>query len=154
MVLGSLLGHGASQLSEQMKNRKFKADEIMYIGLQPLHDYQEKFLNRVGVEYKVQDNAFISDEEIRSFMDRFDHIMVHFDIDALDEHFFHSTYFADHELVGDGSGGGKMTIDTLSKVLKFITEGSDVVGFTIAEYLPFEEHKLHKMFTEISIFTD
>lgn len=154
MVLGSLLGFGAPQLSAQMQNKTFKPDEIMYVGLQPLHDYQEGFLNHIGVDYKVQDKAFVSDEEIRFFMNRFDHIMVHFDIDALDEHFFHSTYFANPELVGDGSGGGRMTIENMTKVLSIITEESDVVGFTIAEYLPFSEHKLHKMFSGIDMFTE
>ena len=42
MVLGSLLGHGAEQLAAKMKNSKFRPEEIMYIGLQPIHDYQEK----------------------------------------------------------------------------------------------------------------
>ena len=154
MVLGSLLGAGTKQLSQQMRNTEFKPDEILYVGLQPLHDYQEKFLNRVGVKYKVQDKAFVTDEEIRTFMSRFDHIMVHLDIDALDEHFFHSTYFVNPELVGDGSGGGRMTIEKMNDILKMITKESDVVGFTIAEYLPFDEYRLHKMFAGIDLFTD
>ncbi|MBQ7501885.1 arginase family protein [bacterium] len=154
MVLGSLMGHGAAQLSAQMKNAEFKPDEILYVGLQPLHDYQEKFLNDAGVNYKVQDHDFVSDNEIRAFMNRFDRILVHFDIDALDERFFHSTYFANPALVGDGAGGGKMTMDKIGEVLKLITAGSDVVGLTIAEYLPFDEHRLHKMLSEISLFTE
>lgn len=35
-----------------------------------------------------------------------------------------------------------------------ITEESDVVGFTIAEYLPFDEHKLHDMLAGLRIFTE
>lgn len=154
MVLGSLMGYGAAQLSGQMKNQKFKPDEILYVGLQGLHDYQEKFLNNVGGVYKVQGESFISDNEIREFTKRFDHVLVHLDIDVLDEHFFHSTYFANPELVGDGAGGGKMTMEELSGVLKLIIENSDVVGFTIAEYLPFDEHGLYKMFAGISFFTE
>lgn len=154
MVLGSLLGHGVAQLAEQMKNPAFKPDEILYVGLQPLHDYQEKYLKDMGVDFKVQDTAFVSDEEIRAFMNRFDHILVHFDIDVLDEHFFHSTYFANPELVGDGAGGGKMKMDKLASVLKLITENADVVGFTVAEYLPFDEHRLHKMLSGIKLFTE
>lgn len=152
MVLGSLLGHGAAQLTREIKNSLFKPDEIFYIGLQPLHDYQEKYLDDMGVKYKVQDQTFVSSSEIKSFIGRFDHILIHFDIDVLDEHFFHSTYFANSELVGDGAGGGKMTIEKLSEVLRLITENTDVVGFTIAEYLPFDEHRLHKMFAEINLF--
>lgn len=154
MVLGSLMGHGAKVLTEQMKNEKFRPDEILYVGLQGLHDYQERFLNDMGVSYKVQTDRFVTDDEIRGFMDCFDHILVHFDIDVLDEHFFHSTYFANPELSGDGSGGGKMRIEQLGEVLKLIAENSDVVGFTIAEYLPFDEYKLHKMFSGIKIFTE
>lgn len=154
MILGSLMGHGAAQLSGQMKNQKFKPDEILYVGLQGLHDYQERFLKDAGVDYMVQNQTFISDDAIKAFMKRFDYILVHFDIDVLDEHFFHSTYFANPELTGDGSGGGKMTMEKLSDVLKLITGNSDVVGFTIAEYLPFDEHKLHKMFAGITLFTE
>ena len=154
MVLGSLMGQGAAPLASQMRNPVFKPDEILYIGLQPLHDYQEAFLKRTGVDYKVQDQAFVTDGEIQAFMARFDHILVHFDIDVLDERFFHSTYFANPELVGDGAGGGKMTMEKLTEVLHLITENSDVVGFTVAEYLPFDEHRLNKMLSGIHIFTD
>ena len=153
MILGSLLGYGASQLSAQMKNDKFKPNELLYVGLQPLHSYQEKFLKDVGVNFKIQDKEFISDDEIRTFMKNFDHILIHLDIDVLDEHFFHSTYFANSELVGDGACGGKMKMEKLGEILQLITENSDVVGFTIAEYLPFDEHKLHKMFSKIKLFT-
>lgn len=154
MVLGSLMGYGAGSLSEMIKNKQFKADEILYVGLQKLHDYQEKFLNEVGVDYKVQTDEFVSDDDIREFVQRFDHILIHFDIDVLDEHFFHSTYFANSKLVGDGAGGGKMKMERLSEMLKYIMGHSDVVGFTIAEYLPFDEYKLHKMFSEINLFTE
>lgn len=154
MVLGSLMGQGAKQLASQMRNPAFKPDEILYIGLQPLHDYQEAFLKSMGVDYKVQDQAFVTDEEIKAFMNRFDHILIHFDIDVLDERFFHSTYFANPNLIGDGAGGGKMTMEKLSEVLQLITKNSDVVGFTVAEYLPFDEHRLHKMLSSLTIFTD
>ena len=154
MVLGSLLGYGAAQLTREIKNSLFKPDEIFYIGLQPLHDYQEKYLDDMGVKYKVQDKTFVTSSEINDFIGRFDHILIHFDIDVLDEHFFHSTYFANSELVGDGAGGGKMTIEKLSEILRLITKNTDVVGFTVAEYLPFDEHRLHKMFAEINLFID
>ena len=154
MVLGSLLGYGASQLSAQMKNSKFKPNELLYVGLQPLHNYQEKFLKDVGVNFKIQDKEFVNNEEIKAFIKSFHNILIHLDIDVLDEHFFHSTYFANPELVGDGACGGKMRIEKLTEILQVITENSNVVGFTIAEYLPFDEHKLHKMFSKIKLFTE
>lgn len=154
MVLGSLMGHGDNALSSLMKNKKFKADEILYVGLQGIHDYQKRFLDETGVDYKIQADEILSDREILSFTERFENIVVHFDIDVLDEKLFHSTYFANSDLVGDGSGGGKMTLEKLGNILHCITENSNVVGFTIAEYLPFDEYKLHKLFSEIRMFTE
>ena len=102
----------------------------------------------------MQDQGFVSDDEIKAFISRFDHILVHFDIDVLDEHFFHSTYFANPELSGDGSGGGRMTMEKLSEILTLIENNADVVGFTVAEYLPFDEQELHKMLSGIKLFTN
>lgn len=39
-------------------------------------------------------------------------------------------------------------------ILQLITDESDVVGFTVAEYLPFDEERLYKMFEKIRLFTD
>ena len=154
MVLGSLMGAGATQLAAEVKNGFFRPDQILYVGLQGLHDYQQRFLDESGVNYKVQDRDFLSDEEILAFERRFEHILVHFDIDVLDERFFHSTYFANPELCGDGSGGGKMTMEKLGQVLKLITESADVVGFTIAEYLPFDEQRLRNMLSHIGLLNE
>lgn len=66
---------------------------------------------------------------------------------------FHSTYFANPDLVGDGAGGGKMTMEKLAEILCCIANNSETVGFTIAEYLPFDEQKLNKMFAGLDIFT-
>ncbi len=153
-VLRSLMGNGDSSLSGLIKNRAFRVDEILYVVLHGLQDYQEKFLKEAGVDFKVQTEEFVSDDEIRAFMDRFDHILIHLDIDVLDAALFHSTYFANKDLVGDGSGSGRMTIEKLTAILKNITDNSDVVGLTIAEYLPFDEHRLHNMFSDIRLFTD
>lgn len=154
MVLGSLLGKGDPSLSSLMKNKKFKSNEILYIGLQGLHDYQEAFLKEANVNYKVQTEEFVSNDEIIDFIHQFDHTLLHLDIDVLDATLFHSTYFANKDLVGDGASGGKMTMEKLGSILRVITENSDVVGFSLAEYLPFDEYRLHKMLSNINIFTD
>ncbi len=154
MVLGSLMGFGDASLSGMMKNAKFTADQILYVGLQGLHDYQKTFLDDMHLDYRVQTEAFVSDTDIMAFAKKFDRLLVHFDIDVLDEKLFHSTYFANPELVGDGSGGGKMTIEKLSEILQSIQSCSDIVGFTVAEYLPFDEYRLHKMFSKINFLTD
>lgn len=54
-------------------------------------------------------------------------------------------FFANPELVGDDAGGGMMATEKLPDVLQLIAANSDAVGFTIAEHLPFDEHRLRKM---------
>ncbi|MDO4565081.1 MAG: arginase family protein [Clostridia bacterium] len=154
MALGSLMGYGDESLSALIKNGFFKPDEILYIGLQPMHDYQAEFLNNLKVDYRIRSKDFITEGELKGFLERFDCILVHLDIDVLDANLFHSTYFANKSLTGDGSGGGKMTIEELGSILKFISENSKIVGFTIAEYLPFDEHRLHDMLSEIKLFSE
>ncbi len=154
MVLSTLLGKNEESFTGLLKNRPFRSDAILYVGLQPVHDYQARFLEKNEISYRIQNREFISDGEICRFIRRFDQILVHLDIDVLDEHTFHSTYFANPELSGDGSGGGKMTIEKLSEILQLITANGNITGFTIAEYLPFDEYKLHRMFSNLSLFVD
>lgn len=153
MVLGALLGKGEKSMVEMLKNPPFKPNELLYVGLQGLHDYQAQFLDELGVNYKIQTEKFLTGEEIATFTEKFDHILVHLDIDVLNPQYFHSTYFANPELVGDGSGGGRMRLDQLSQILQTISRSSDIVGFTVAEYLPFDEERLSKMFGSLELFT-
>ena len=55
--------------------------------------------------------------------------------------------------MGDGSGGEKMTVERAGEILRLIEENADVAGFTIAEYLSFDEYRLHKMFSGIKLLT-
>ena len=154
MVLATLLGRGTPSLAKELKNPAFGAKDLLYIGLQGLHDYQRKFLDDAGVDYAVQTEAFVSDERILAFLTEHPQVFVHLDIDVLDPAFFHDTYFANPELVGDGSGGGRMTIDELGRILRIVSEKVETPAFTIAEYLPFEAERLANVFESLPLFTD
>lgn len=153
MVLGALMGAGEPSLSAALKNPAFNPGNLLYVGLQSLHDYQAKFFDDLGVKYKVQTENFVSDNDIQVFVKGSDHVLVHLDIDVLDPRCFHSTYFANPELVGDGSGGGRMTLQQLESILKLVSDNTDIVGFTIAEYLPFDEERLNRMFGKLKLFS-
>lgn len=154
MVLGALLGTGEETFSSLLRNRPFSPDEVLYVGLQGLHDYQRRFLDENGVDYSIQDEAFVSDDQIALFCKRFDNLLVHLDIDVLDEKRFHSTYFASPEAQGDGSAGGRMTTGELGHLLHLIESNGSMRGLTIAEYLPFDEYRLHRIFSSLDILTD
>lgn len=153
MVLGALLGGGEPALEALRRHPPFAPDHLLYAGLQGLHDYQKEFLDRRGVAYTVQTERFLPLDEIRAFASRFERLLVHLDIDVLDPALFHSTYFANPALTGDGSGGGRMTMDELAALLACISSAADIAGFTIAEYLPFDEERLHHLFAGLPLFT-
>lgn len=50
-------------------------------------------------------------------------------------------------------GGNCMVSLAPFDYLHVIETNADMVGFTIAEYLPFDEHKLHNMFAGVSLLT-
>ena len=152
MVLGSLLGGGAVQLRKEMKNPIFKPENLLYVGLQDLHDYQEQFLKDLKVNYLVQKDKDLNNIDISAFCDRFARVLVHLDIDVLNPTEFPATYFANPMLVGDGSSGGNMSLARLNEVLHLIDDNSEIMGLTIAEYLPFAEYKLHKSLSSLKIF--
>lgn len=154
MVLGALLGGGEPALESLRRHPPFAADHLLYVGLQGLHDYQQAFLDEKGVAYTVQTERFVSGETVRAFAARFPQIFVHLDVDVLDPAFFHDTYFANPALTGDGSGGGRMTMDELAHLLALLGESAPIAAFTVAEYLPFEAEKLQNMFAALPIFTD
>lgn len=154
MVLGALLGQAENPLADLRQNPPFKADQILYVGLQDILDYQAEFLDKAGVNYQIQTEKFIDNAAIKAFMARFDHILVHLDIDVLDAKRFHSTYFANPELTGDGSGSGRMTMAELADILQLISQNSDIVGFTVAEYLPFDEYALHKALKNVEMLME
>ena len=152
MALGALLGRGEPALVQTMRHPPFKPEEVLYVGLQNLHPYQKRFLDEAGVAYRIQTGSFVPDTEIAAFAARFGCVLVHCDIDVLDERFFHSTYFANPELKGDGSGGGKMTTEKLAQVLRLIDASAEIAGLTVAEYLPFDEERLSLAFAGIRLF--
>ena len=154
MILGALLGQEDNPLAALRQNPAFTAGQVLYIGLQDLHDYQAAYLDRIGVDYRIQTRTFIDHAAITAFMRRFDHVLVHLDIDVLDAAHFHSTYFANPALLGDGSGAGRMRLTELGDILQHISDNGDIVGFTIAEYLPFDEHALHAQLKKVRLLSE
>lgn len=154
MVLGALLGGGEPAIEALRRHPPFAPDQLLYVGLQGLHDYQRDFLDRRGIAYTVQTEQFLPLADVRAFASRFERLLVHLDVDVLDPVLFHDTYFADPALTGDGSGGGRMTMDELARLLACVSSAADIAGFTIAEYLPFGAERLSRLFAGLPLFTD
>lgn len=153
MVLGAVMGYGDRAFSDMMKNERFKPSDVLYVGLQGLHDYQKKFLDDTGVNYKVQTDAFVSEEDIRAFAKRFDCVLVIWTLTYWTSACSIQLILPIRIWSETVPGAVKMTMEKLAEILCCITNNFETVGFTIAEYLPFDEQKLNKMFAGLDIFT-
>ena len=49
---------------------------------------------------------------------------------------------------------GKMTTEKLEQVLHLIDTHAEMIGLTIAEYLPFDEERLSRVFAGLRLFGD
>ena len=47
-----------------------------------------------------------------------------------------------------------MSMDELGRILQRIARSTNIVGLTVAEYLPFDEERLSKMFASIDLFNE
>lgn len=149
MVLGSLLGRGPETLTAEL-SAPFAPGDLLYVGLQPVLDYQKHFLEKAGVRYKT--DGSVSEAEILDFIAQHEVIFIHLDVDVLDERYFSDTYFANPALTGDGSGGGRMRLGELARILQLADQAGVIAALSVAEYLPFSAEGLRNALSGLSLF--
>ncbi|MDY0267178.1 MAG: arginase family protein [Methanimicrococcus sp.] len=153
MVLGNLLSAGDPKLSKKVKN-PFTSNQFLYVGLQKPLDFEEKLLKELNLNYIIQDKKSLNNKEIQKWIteNNFTKIAIHLDLDVLDPHLFRSLYFSEPGITEFPSEAGKMTLEELLAVLKGIFNENDVVGLTIAEFLPWDVINLKTILSELDIF--
>ncbi|QWT17339.1 arginase family protein [Collinsella sp. zg1085] len=153
MVLADLMGHGDEAFTSLRQNDPFAPSDILYVGLQQLLSPQQDFLTEHQICAVARSADKLDGNAIEVFARKHNQVLVHLDIDVLSPHLFHDTYFAAPNAEGDGSGAGVLRIEQVSRILTAITQSSEMIGFTIAEYLPFSAEKLAQLLYELPIFT-
>ncbi|HFJ9405446.1 TPA: arginase family protein [Bacillus paranthracis] len=153
MVLGNLLGAGDPELSKSVEF-PFNSGQFLYVGLQKPLDLEVKLLKNLNLNYTVQDKKLLKLEEIQKWIkeNNFTKIAIHLDLDVLDPELFRSLYFSEPGVTDFPSESGKMTPKALLNVLKGIFEENDVVGLTIAEFLPWDAINLKNILCKLDIF--
>ena len=93
MVLGNLLGDGASNFSKIVKN-KFKYDQIMYGGLihEKLLPHEVKYLEEKKIKYAVPNELKENSDKIINWIKEngFKQALIHLDLDVLSPKLFRS----------------------------------------------------------------
>lgn len=153
MVLGNLLGSGDPELAKTVES-PFTSNQFLYVGIQKPLDYEVKILEDLKLNYTVQDNQNLKLEDIQQWIkeNAFNKIAIHLDLDVLDPSLFRSLYFSEPGVTEFPSESGKMTIKELWIILKGLFKENEVVGLTIAEYIPWDAINLKSVLSGLDIF--
>ena len=146
MVLGNLLGEGDPGLAKEVR-RHLDPKLVMYAGVDDLLDYEGEVVNRLGLRRagsaELADDSnpvlqWIRENDIR-------HLAIHFDLDVLDPKLFRSQMFnmPTGEIINAFSG--KMTMAQVTRLINDVSSQTDVVGFTFAEHMPWDDINLMNM---------
>lgn len=130
MVVNNLLGKGDKDVSQLVEN-PFNPKSVLFVGLQELHDYEEKNLDFFGFNYCVQNNDDnLSPEEIKTWIkeNNFSKTVIHLDLDVLNPNEFRDNYFAEPGVSDFPAAAGNMILNQLAEILKIISDSSEIVG--------------------------
>lgn len=153
MVLGNLLGNGDPAFAEEVRV-PLNPELVMYGGLRETSQAEAEIVDRLklrkaGPEALADDSGpvleWIKEKGI-------EHLAIHFDMDVLDPALFRSLLFANPDGTEIDSPSGKMTLSQISRLIGDVSKQTDVVGLSIAEYLPWDALNLHDFLISLPIF--
>lgn len=154
MVLANLMGKGDPALND-LTEHPFSPQDILYIGLQPLTAEEVPQMEKLGLSYAIQGEKMLSNKEIAAWLSNhgYTKIAVHWDLDVVDPTDYHSLYFNEPGVpMFAGASCGRMKFAAVAEKMIALQEMADVVGFTVAEYLPWDAIRLKKALAALKIF--
>lgn len=157
-VLGNLLGQGAPQFAEKVCH-PFKVEQVMLAGLKyeelrPCdHQVNDLKMNYLTPDKLVDDSRLIIDWITQN---QFKHLAIHFDLDVLSPQDYRSInpgkpYL---EIEKFPAPVGAMTLEQITRIMKDVSEQTEIVGFSIGENLPWDAINLRKALESVEIFRD
>lgn len=125
MVLGTLLGRGASQLDDLVPV-SVSPERVLYVGL---------------IEESLRD----LDQDVR----------LHLDLDVLSPHSFYGLIPNEpgKNISDFPAAVGRMTLQQVVRIISDISDSVGIVGLSLAEYMPWDALQLRDAFEKMRIFT-
>ena len=152
MVLGNLLQKG-DPVFNQLVDHPLKPEQIFYAGLQEPNAAEKVILPANGLEHQHHQGLSLTDVKAWVKENAIQHLYIHFDIDVLSPQHFYSTYFNNPQFTSKPHTAEG--IATVPKTWRFLTDLNnqfDLVGLTIAEYMPWSAQQLASLMDNLKIF--
>lgn len=153
MVLGNLLGNGEASFAEEVKV-PIKPEFVMYGGLQEMSPAEQEIVEKKNIRIAGSAELSRSSQPILDWISgqKITHLAIHFDLDVLDPRLFRSLLFTKPEGEAIDAPMGKMSLAQIARVIHDVSEQADIVGFSFAEYLPWDAMNLHDFLADLPIF--
>lgn len=157
MVLGNLLGDGAKEMAELVEHY-FAPEDVLYIGLknEEMHDFEKEYLEKNKLSY-LSDKDIVEDSSkiVHWLKERnIKQVIVHLDVDVLDPSDFKSQLSNEPGLGPVSYALGTLKLEKVFECLSEIQEYSEIVGLTIAEFIPWDLVRLSREMKKLNIFTN
>ena len=164
MVLGNLLGDGAEEFAEIVKN-KFSYNKVMYAGLvyEGAFDYEKEYITKNKIRYAIPEELKENSNKIISWIkeEGIKYLCIHWDLDVLSPNDFRSIFSAEPVKEGEkseyadfGYAIGKMAFKEAVRMICDVSKEAKLVGLTIAEYKPWDIYYIKNELKKIEIFND
>ncbi|MFF2910787.1 arginase family protein [Paenibacillus sp. NPDC057934] len=152
LPLGNLLGEGDEEFAKHVKI-PLKTENVFIAGINVQTDFDAEIIQRLGIKTAGTEELMNSTESIKDWIkqNNIKHLAIHIDLDVLDPKAFRSLIFANPEAHNDFSAAGTMQMPGLLKLLKELSEETDVVGLGITEHMPWDAMNLKQLLGEIPI---
>ncbi len=155
MVLGNLLGDGAPSLSSLVAD-KLKPNQVLYAGLieEKLLPYEMEALSKFKLDYLTPVDVRENSNRVVEWIEEnnFEYIAVHFDLDALSPVGFRSLLCNEPGKGPVTYAVGELFLNEVVDLILLAGEKADLVGLTIAEYLPWDIINMRREFSRLGIF--
>lgn len=154
MVLGNLLGHGAPSFAKTVK-APFQPNQVLYVGLieSGLLPHEKSFIAEHSLSYLTPQDL-TSTQPVSDWLkaNKIEHVMVHLDLDVLSPTDFRSLLCNKPHQSPVEYAVGEMTLANIVQMLQAVSENAELVGLSIAEYLPWDIINLRNELSKLDIF--
>ena len=156
MVLENLMSGKGSTIADTIKypinDKKVMLAGLIYDELREKDKNVDKRHLHYATPHLLKENSdsilnWIKDNHIK-------HLAIHFDLDVLDPKDFRSIYPAEPHLANFDAAIGKLNLSDITRIVQDVSHMVTIVGFTIAEYLPWDAMRLRETLSNIPIFIE
>lgn len=152
MVLGNLMGEGDPEFSKEVKVR-LNPELVMYAGVDETLEWETEVLDRLKLARVRSDEILPGSRPVVDWIRKYriEHLAVHLDLDVLDPQLFRSLLFNNPDSdVCIEAARGKLTFPQVTGLINDVAAQTNVVGMSIAEYMPWDAINLKNMLERFS----